>query len=243
MSKWRDADPKGCYDPKPKNVFDEWQPASEPDLIMSTNNWCQSCYSLYKDICMQVAYVFSPHLPIEDGEFKIEPFNAVIEEIANSGKFEPDLYENVLTTVLDCIIARRYQHTYCYKPVAFNVTRGIIKGDLKHEAFVVALAHSIDKIRNIYLAALNFINIPRKGHKYRHSVLDKPEYAKVMAVVDHLVKHTKPHTELKDIREDMAETLRKSFTLKRKIKKIKASKKKSKYKVTLPRFARYFPEK
>jgi hypothetical protein len=201
MSSWRQADPTKCNEEaRPKDLWQHPEQSSiDKEILHSTHPWCQSCYSLYKQVCAEIAVAFQPNIKLDDyGEFKTSDFNTAVTNFLNQGYENSDganleplrlRTEAILVSILNCIKARRVHHSYCYKS---TLQRGIMRGDSGHEAFIISLGQGLYKIKSLYVDILNTVNTfyQRRFKKPKlESVIDRKEHRAAVAVIDHYIRH------------------------------------------------------
>jgi hypothetical protein len=240
---WLDVDPKKCYANKPANLFLTTQNAHD-GMTQSTSEWCKSCYNLYNRLCRQVAAAFTPTLKINEKlEFDVDDFTNAVDEIVNESESMPDkdLVERcskILEAIIECVNARRFQHQNCYSHNLLYKDRGILRGDVAHESFIVALGQGFYKLRTLYNLSLTSMNAKRNLKKLSpiSSILDAEANTNTVTVLNHYVKIIGPFAPQTERKTHLKQKFLKSFkNLRVKQRKAKrSSQKKAKYRAVLP---------
>jgi hypothetical protein len=239
---WFKADPKKCYTKKPNNRFLSSQNAQD-GMSQSTSEWCQSCYSLYITLCKQVATAFTPALKINNKlEFDVNDFTNAVDEIVDGSESmsDKDLVEicsKILEAIIECVKSRRFQHQNCYSHNLLYRDRGILRGDVAHESFIVALGQGFEKVRTLYIASLTSMNTKRSLKKLPPvlSVLDSETNKNALIIINHYIKASVPETERKaHIKQKFLKSFKNLRVKQRKTKR--SSQRKSKYRATLPSY-------
>jgi hypothetical protein len=177
--KWLDYSPEQCEiadifpsDIFPSDIFDNVQASEDNYSLISTHPICLSCYSLYIQICKEVAEEFELTLDYKKQEWPIEELFEKIKSIVDKSREEGSSWtkSNITKSLKDIehklqILGRCiYHHKNCStrnpevrikrKPVHL----GNLFGDVKHDTFIIQLCYHIHMLYNYYLALIYHYN-------------------------------------------------------------------------------------
>ena len=161
--KWIDYSPEQCETVQsfPSDLFDDVQPSEDNYSLISTHPVCLSCYSLYVQICKEVAEEFELTLDYKKQEWPIEELFENITSIIERSREEGSSWtkSNITTSLKDIenklqILGRCIRSRIHRKPVHL----GNLFGDVKHDTFVIQLCYHINMLYNYYLALIYHYN-------------------------------------------------------------------------------------
>lgn len=193
---WGEADHTRCTEEsKPNtNLFKQSHYTGEDRLyLVSENDWCISCYSLYIDVCKSIAQSFPPELRLslnKKQEFSVDAFRQTVGALLEYDGLCLAIIEPVLKSILDCIIARSYHHKSCYMRTRnFFVNRGVQNSDSAHTSFLMVLCEAIADLLVPYRVLVETKNkVKRKKGEPLHIPLYEQEtYVRVTNVCSSLL--------------------------------------------------------
>ena len=172
--KWLDYPPEQCevLTSFPNTIFNNTQKSEDNYSLVSLHPVCLGCYSLYVQICKEVADVFNLSLDAKKQEWPIEQLFHEIKMITDRSGDDDSVWskDNILDHLKDtehklqvigrCIRARVYHHKNCAKRNSeFRINRkpvhlGNLFGDMKHDTFIIQLCYHIDLLYKYYLALI-----------------------------------------------------------------------------------------
>ena len=189
---WVKHSPVQCETIKkfPSNTFNNTQLSTDKYSITSKSNVCISCYSLYIQVCKEVADKFNLHIDYEKQEWTIEDLYYAIkdltEESTKDGIIKPSNISNnlkdveeKLQAVAKCLRARIYHHKNCtkrnpeYKIENKPVRLGNLFGDVKHDSFIIQLCYEINRLYDLYktlIVVYNYV-LKKKTDPYHDKLI------------------------------------------------------------------------
>lgn len=174
---WHTVDPSTCETTSriPSALFIDEHLSSDAQLVRVSNHpFCQSCYSLYIQVCKEVADRFELVLN-EKEEWTIIDLNNAIrlflkgyeKAVYSKETIHTDIQhiEEKLIAICRCIRARIYHHTVCTKPNQINkvdgkkVNVGNLYSDVNHDVFILQNCYQFYRLYNLYKSYINYYNV------------------------------------------------------------------------------------
>ena len=163
MNNWLVFDKSLCTDntPKAKILFQTTQDSEDKQFDISTNKYCISCYSLYAEVCKNVAVQLN--LPIDSKKhWKTEDFKVAISVLKHNISNKPPLetiskLESILISISECLKQRMKHAKTCIRPKK-GVSPGTSLGDPNHDGFIFDLCDEYALLYNSYELLIKFYN-------------------------------------------------------------------------------------
>lgn len=183
--KWLDHSPELCETTSkmPSSLFKLTQHSEDDYSITSIHPVCISCYSLYVQVCKEVAEVFDLTLDKNKQEWTVEDLYYRIKEVIDHSIEEGSVWkksnitmylkdaEKKLQTIAKCLRARIYHHKNCTKrnpEKTINkrtVRLGNLFGDLRHDTFIIQLCFYISRLYEYYELLIQHYNFMFKTER------------------------------------------------------------------------------
>jgi hypothetical protein len=196
--KWFEEDPTMCeHAQSPRHLFKDEHLSKDTQLVrVSEHPYCMSCYSLYLQVCKEVADQFNISLDGKE-EWSIEHLHQIVTEYTKRIRVESSMsidtidedirdIENKMRAVCRCIRARMYHHTICTKPNPskeikhHRVNVGNLYSDIYHDILIVQMCYELQQLNERYKVLMQNYNYfyERKGSaRYQNKI--KKEYGDV----------------------------------------------------------------
>jgi hypothetical protein len=150
--------------PQHSERFEQVQQTKDPNWVESTHPFCKSCFSVYKDVCSRIGVFFNlgENWNKTDLPEKVNRF--ILDQKSKSIGDQNEEYGKAINPLIDCLLARWYQHDNCFLSNDPSVNSTVQVSNPEHIIFLVAIAKEIKKLYPLYTSSIVFINSQIAAH-------------------------------------------------------------------------------